>query len=52
MLLVRHLLILASTKILNIFINIRPLVEPLVTTQTIKLQPTRDLSELCAQKGY
>uniref|UniRef100_K4ATB0 Uncharacterized protein n=1 Tax=Solanum lycopersicum TaxID=4081 RepID=K4ATB0_SOLLC len=52
MLLVRPLLILASTKILNTFLNIRPFVEPLVTPQTIKFQPIRELSELCAQKGY
>lgn len=32
--------------------NIRPLVEALVTPQTIKLRPTRELSELCAHKGY
>ena len=52
MLLVRPLLILALTKILNTFLNIRPLVAPLVTPQTIKLLPIRELSELCAQKGY
>ncbi|TMW80582.1 hypothetical protein EJD97_018083 [Solanum chilense] len=52
MLLVRPLLILALTKILNTFLNIRPLVEPLVTPQTIKLRPIRELSKLCAQKGY
>uniref|UniRef100_A0A3Q7EU32 Uncharacterized protein n=1 Tax=Solanum lycopersicum TaxID=4081 RepID=A0A3Q7EU32_SOLLC len=52
MLLVRPLLILALTKTLNTFLNIRPLVEPLVTPQTIKLRSIRELSELCAQKGY
>ncbi|TMW87860.1 hypothetical protein EJD97_019383, partial [Solanum chilense] len=52
MFLVRPFLILASTKILNTFLNIRPLVEPFVTPQKIKLQQIRVLSELCAQKGY
>ncbi|TMW81090.1 hypothetical protein EJD97_012074, partial [Solanum chilense] len=52
MLFVRPLLILASTKILNTFVIIRPLVKKLVTPQTIKLPPIRELSELCAQKGY
>ena len=46
----RPLLIVASTKIINTFFNIRPLVEPLVTPQTIKLRPIRELSELCARK--
>ena len=48
--LVRPLLILASTKILNTFLNIRPLVEPLVTPQTIKIRPIRELIELCVRK--
>ena len=52
MLFVRSLLILASTKILDTLLNIRPLVEPLVTPQTIKLQPIRELSKLCAHKVY
>ncbi|XP_047256670.1 endoribonuclease Dicer homolog 2-like [Capsicum annuum] len=34
------------------FRSIRPLLEPLITPQTIKLQPKRELSELCDQKGY
>ncbi|KAG5600285.1 hypothetical protein H5410_031655 [Solanum commersonii] len=34
------------------FQSIRPLLEPLVTPQTVKLQPVRELSELCDQKGY
>ncbi|CAN4126640.1 unnamed protein product [Withania somnifera] len=34
------------------FLSIRPLLEPLITPQTIKLQPIRELSELCDQKGY
>ncbi|KAG5629183.1 hypothetical protein H5410_000900, partial [Solanum commersonii] len=34
----------------NTFLNIRPFLEPLITPQTIKLQPIRELSELCAQK--
>jgi len=31
---------------------IRPLLEPLVTPQTLKPHPVRELSELCDQKGY
>ncbi|KAK6775177.1 hypothetical protein RDI58_026178 [Solanum bulbocastanum] len=31
---------------------IRPLLEPLVTPQTLKLHPVRELSELCDQQGY
>ncbi|KAK4359766.1 hypothetical protein RND71_021995 [Anisodus tanguticus] len=34
------------------FQSIRPLLEPLITPQTLKLQPVRELSELCDQKGY
>ncbi|KAG5574722.1 hypothetical protein H5410_054856 [Solanum commersonii] len=34
------------------FQSIRPLLEPLITPQTLKLHPARELSELCAQKGY
>ncbi|KAH0777655.1 hypothetical protein KY290_009066 [Solanum tuberosum] len=31
---------------------IRPLLEPLVTPQTLKPHPVRELTELCDQKGY
>ncbi|XP_060186301.1 endoribonuclease Dicer homolog 2-like isoform X1 [Lycium barbarum] len=34
------------------FQSIRPLLEPLITPQTIKLHPVRELSELCDQKCY
>ncbi|KAG5574721.1 hypothetical protein H5410_054855 [Solanum commersonii] len=34
------------------FQSIRPLLEPLITPQTLKLHPARELSELCTQKGY
>ncbi|XP_049381531.1 endoribonuclease Dicer homolog 2-like [Solanum stenotomum] len=34
------------------FQSIRPLLEPLITPQTLKLHPARELSELCDQKGY
>ncbi|XP_055829779.1 endoribonuclease Dicer homolog 2 [Solanum dulcamara] len=34
------------------FQSIRPLLEPLVTPETLKPHPVRELSELCDQKGY
>ncbi|KAK4736764.1 hypothetical protein R3W88_000461 [Solanum pinnatisectum] len=36
----------------NTFLSIRPLLELLITPQTIKLQSIRELSELCAHKCY
>lgn len=32
--------------------SLRPLLEPLVTPETIKYQPVRELQELCAKKSY
>ncbi|KAJ1420894.1 Ribonuclease III domain [Sesbania bispinosa] len=32
--------------------SIMPLLEPLVTPETLKLHPTRELHELCQKKGY
>ncbi|NP_001316343.1 endoribonuclease Dicer 2d isoform X3 [Solanum lycopersicum] len=34
------------------FLCIRPLLEPLITPQTLKVHPARELRELCHQKGY
>ncbi|CAL0309193.1 unnamed protein product [Lupinus luteus] len=32
--------------------SIRPLLEPLITPETLKLHPVRELSELCQREGY
>ncbi|XP_024027815.1 endoribonuclease Dicer homolog 2 isoform X2 [Morus notabilis] len=35
-----------------VFQSIRPLLEPFVTPKTLKLNPTRELRELCTKKGF
>lgn len=35
-----------------VFQSVRTLLEPLITPDTVKLHPVRELSELCDQKGY
>lgn len=35
-----------------VFQSIRPLLEPFVTPKTLKLNPTRELCELCNKKGF
>jgi len=32
--------------------SIRPLLEPLVTPETLKLHPVRELNELCQKRSY
>ena len=32
--------------------SIRPLLEPLITPETLKLHPTRELTELCQKENY
>lgn len=35
-----------------VFQSMRPLLEPLITPETVKLHPARELNELCQQKHY
>ncbi|XP_057960958.1 endoribonuclease Dicer homolog 2 isoform X2 [Malania oleifera] len=35
-----------------VFKSIRPLLEPLITPETVKLHPVRELNELCQKQGY
>ncbi|KAM7525882.1 hypothetical protein LguiA_015784 [Lonicera macranthoides] len=35
-----------------VFECIRPLLEPLITPQTVRLQPARELNDLCQKKNY
>ncbi|KAI4342145.1 hypothetical protein MLD38_026801 [Melastoma candidum] len=36
----------------RVFQSIKPLLEPLITPETVRLHPKRELSELCQKQGY
>lgn len=36
----------------RVFDSIRPLLEPLITPETLQLHPVRELSEMCQKRNY
>ncbi|KAI4355208.1 hypothetical protein L6164_004002 [Bauhinia variegata] len=46
------ILVDSGYKKTRVFDSIIPLLQPLVTPETVKLQPIRELNELCAQNGW